>query len=69
MLKSETRRIFNETKSRDFTMELKNDTQVPGTVTRVDVSVNIHLKSVEMILKNKDSIQLVILSIHDNNVW
>ena len=69
MLKAKLILGFSETKSRDFTMELKNDTQVHGTVTRVNVSVNIHLKSVEMILKNKDSIQLVILSIRDKNVW
>ena len=50
------------------TMELKNDTQVHRTVTGVEVNVNIDLKSVKIILKNKDPVQLDILSICGNNV-
>ena len=51
------------------TMELKkNDTQVHGTVTGVNVSVNIDLKSVKIILKKKDPVQPDIPSIHGNNM-
>ena len=51
-----------------ITMELRNGTQVHRTITGVEVSINTHLKSVKMILKKKDSVQLDILSIHGKNV-
>ena len=51
-----------------ITMELRNGTQVHRTITGVDVSMNTHLKSVKMILENKDSVQLEILSICDKNM-
>ena len=50
------------------TMELKNGTQVHRTIRGVNVSMNTHLKSVKMILKNKDSVQLDILSIRGKDV-
>ena len=49
-------------------MKPKNGTQVHGTITGVDVSMNTHLKSVKMTLKNKDPMQLDTLSILGNNV-
>lgn len=50
------------------TIELKNGTQVHGTITGVDVAMNTHLKSVKMSIKNRDPVQLEILSIRGNNI-
>ncbi|XP_058068410.1 small nuclear ribonucleoprotein SmD1a-like, partial [Magnolia sinica] len=57
-------KLNNETVS----IELKNGTVVHGTITRVDISMNTHLKIVKLTLKGKNPVTLDHLSVRDNHI-
>ena len=57
-------KLANET----VTIELKNGTLVHGTIVTVDGSMNCHLKTVKMTVRNRDPQQLDGISVRGSNV-
>merc|ERR1719510_1737337 len=57
-------KMTNET----ITLELKNGTVVQGTITAVDMSMNIHLKQVKVTVRHKNPVSMSFLSIRGSNI-
>ncbi|KAJ2302940.1 Small nuclear ribonucleoprotein Sm D1, partial [Coemansia sp. RSA 2706] len=61
-------RFLMKLKNETVTIELKNGTQVQGTVTAVDMSMNTHLKKAKMTVLNRQPVSLDRLSLRGNNI-
>lgn len=57
-------KISNETVS----IELKNGTVVHGTVTSVDVQMNIHMKNAKLTTRNREPVTYDSLSVRGNQI-
>jgi small nuclear ribonucleoprotein D1 len=57
-------KISNET----VTVELKNGTVVHGTVTGVDVQMNVHMKAARLTARNRDPVHYDTLTVRGNQI-
>lgn len=61
-------RFLTKLRSETITVELKNGTVAHGTVVGVDHSMNIHLKSVRLLVPSRNPTKLKALSIRGSTV-
>ena len=57
-------KLINET----VTIELKNGTEVVGTITAVDISMNTHLKAVKITIRGTEPVHVDHMTIRGNNI-
>ncbi|EAR82147.1 small nuclear ribonucleoprotein (macronuclear) [Tetrahymena thermophila SB210] len=61
-------RFLMKLKGQTVTIELKNGTQIIGSIIAVDIRMNTHLSKVKMTIKGKNPVSLDHLTIRGNNI-
>ncbi|CAE7944473.1 SMD1B, partial [Symbiodinium necroappetens] len=61
-------RFLMKLSNESVVVELKNSTVVQGTITGVDMSMNVHMKNIKFTVKGKPPVSMDHLTIRGNNV-
>ncbi|EGR31279.1 small nuclear ribonucleoprotein sm d1, putative [Ichthyophthirius multifiliis] len=61
-------RFLMKLKNQTVTIELKNGTQITGSIIGVDIRMNTHLSKVKLTIKGKNPVSLDHLTIRGNNI-
>merc|ERR1719215_1225543 len=61
-------RFLMKLSNESVVVELKNSTVVNGTVTGVDMSMNVHMKNIKFTVKGKPPVSMDHLTIRGNNL-
>ncbi|KAH7827879.1 putative small nuclear ribonucleoprotein [Monocercomonoides exilis] len=61
-------RFLQKLNNESVTVELKNGAVIQGTITGVDQSMNMHLKSVKFTARNQDPIRLDTITLRGNSI-